>query len=258
MHSPLQLKLFIGHKPPSFGLWPNFIYCSQSGGDFQLPQDALLDQISDKILSEYHSLFLLRRKLLTMGIVEGTITICQHRRFVLNSPVGVVASNQPFARVIDSTVAAQLDTQLLAPQSGSYLIGTPLAISGTLLDQYHLHHPVRDLLRFLSDMVDATLLDSADVHQLLTAKFFIPAPACGVFPVVAFLAIFELLEQCALAWQAGGFVARDAYQGRSTSFLLERLNSYLLVRFLETVGVDFRQALGFTTLVSEGNVIQPG
>jgi hypothetical protein len=253
-----QLKLFIGHKPPAFGVWPEFTYCSQNEGNFQLPQDALLDQISDKILSEYHSLFLLRRKLLVLGIVDGTITICQHRRFVLNSPLGVVAANQPFARVIDPTTAAQINTQLLAPKSGAYLIGTPLTVGGTLLDQYHVHHPIRDLLRFLSDLVDANLLDSSDAHNILNARFFIPAPACGVFPVIAFHAIFELLEQCALAWQAGGFVAREAYQGRSSSFLLERLNSYLLTQFLEGAGINFKQVVGYTTLVSDGNVVQPG
>ena len=258
MNNQTNLKLFIGHKPPTFGMWPNFTYCSQQSDEFSLPCDDLLDQISDKILSEYHSLFLLRRKLLEAGMVEGSITICQHRRFVLNSPLGVNAENQSFARVIDASTAARINTQLLEPKHGSFLIGTPLNMSCTLLDQYHAHHPIRDILRFLSDLVDANLLDSADVHSILTANSFIPAPACGVFPMIAFHAIFELLEQCALAWHANGFVGRETYQGRSSSFLLERLNSYLLLHFLRGNGVDCKKVTGFTTLVSDGAVIKPG
>jgi len=253
-----QLKLFIGHKPPDFGLWPGFVYASQNGGDFPLPKDPLLDQITSTVLSEYHTLFMLRRKLEESGVTEGQLTICQHRRFVLNTALGETAVNLPSTWMINAATAASLDANLLAPKEGDYLIASPLILSNTILDQYHLHHPLRDLLRFLSDLIDAGLINANDAHNLLNLKVLIPVPGCGVFPIRAFLKIFALLERCARAWHAGGYIPRSDYQARVTGFMLERLNSYLLICYLTENGVDFEKAVGHTTVVSEGNVLKPG
>ena len=51
---------------------------------------------------------------------------------------------------------------------------------------------------------------------------------------------------------------RTEYQARSTGFMLERLNSYLLINYLIETGVDFEKVVGHTTVVSEGNVLIPG
>jgi len=253
-----HLKLFIGHKPPDFGLWPGFTYASQHGGDFPLPRDPLLDAISSNVLSEYHTLFMLRRKLEESGHNEGLLTICQHRRFVLNQALGQPALNLPSSWMINAATAASLDTQLLEPRQGDYLIGSPLVLASNILDQYHLHHPLRDLLRFLADLIDAGLINAGDAHNILNLKVFIPVPGCGVFPVRAFLKIFSLLEQCTRAWHAAGYIPRSEYQSRVTGFMLERLNSYLLICYMTENGVDFAQAVGHTTVVSEGNVLKPG
>lgn len=252
------LKLFIGHKPPDFGMWPGFTYASQQGGSFRLPHDDVLDAITSDVLSEYLTLFMLRRKLEEEKRSDGRITICQHRRFVLNTALGQEAQNLPSSRMIPPEIAANLDPIMLEPRSGDHLIASPLVLSTTILDQYHLHHPLRDLLRFLADVVDANLLSSHDAHNVLNLKVLIPVPSCGVFPISAFLKIFGLLERCACAWHAGGYVPRDGYQARSTGFMLERLNSYLLIRYLSEHGIDFAQVVGHTTVVGEGNVLKHG
>ena len=253
-----HLKLFIGHKPPDFGVWPGFTYASQQGGDFPLPTDTTLDQITSNVLSEYLSLFMLRRKLEAEGITEGHITICQHRRFVLNAAMGEKAVNLPSTQMINAETAAGLDPVLLMPIAGDYLIGSPLVLGTSILNQYHVHHPLRDLLRFLSDLIDAQLIGAADAHNLLNMNVLIPVPGCGVFPIKTFLKIYALLEKCTLAWHASGYVPRTDYQARSTGFMLERLNSYLLICYLTEAGVDFEKAVGHTTVVSESNVLIPG
>jgi predicted O-linked N-acetylglucosamine transferase (SPINDLY family) len=256
--APEHLRFFIGHKPPDFGLWPGFTYCSQKGGDFVLPHDRELDELTSDVLSEYHSLFLLRRQLLAQGVSEGNITICQHRRFVLNLPLGDAAVNLPSSRTIEAPVAAALDTALLAPREGHFLIASPMHLDHTVLDQFHLHHPLRDMLRFYSDLLDAKLLSAADVHSILTMKMLIPAPSCGTVTVQAFMEIYGLLEKCVAAWHAGGYQPREGYQRRITGFLLERLHGYLLICHLINAGLEVEQTIGYTTVVSEGNRILPG
>lgn len=253
-----HLKLFIGHKPPDFGGWPGFTYASQQGGDFPLPTDPKLDQITSNVLSEYLALFMLRRKLEAESITDGHITICQHRRFVLNTAMGEKAVNLPSTQMINAQAAADLNTELLMPVVGDYLIGSPLMLGTSILKQYHVHHPLRDLLRFMSDLIDAQLLTAADAHNLLNMNVLIPAPGCGVFPIKTFLKIYALLEKCALAWHASGYVPRTEYQARSTGFMLERLNSYLLICYLAETGLDFQKVAGHTTVVSESNVLIPG
>jgi hypothetical protein len=254
----IHLKLFIGHKPPDFGVWPGFTYASQKGGDFPLPTDPKLDQITSNVLSEYLSLFMLRRKLEAEDITDGLITICQHRRFVLNTAMGVKALNLPTTQMINAQAATGLNTELLMPVAGEYLIASPLVLRNSILNHYHVHHQLRDLLRFLSDLIDAQLLDTAGAHTLLNMNVLIPGPGCGVFPIKTFLKIFALLEKCTLAWHASGYVPRTEYQARSTGFMLERLNSYLLINYLIETGVDFEKVVGHTTVVSESNVLIPG
>jgi predicted O-linked N-acetylglucosamine transferase (SPINDLY family) len=252
------LRLFIGHKPPDFGVWPGFTYCGQKSTSFTLPADAQLDQLSSDVLSEYHSLFLLRRALVERGVTDGRITICQHRRFVLNVALGEVAVNLPSSWLIDAKAAATLDTALLAPREGDFLIASPMGMPSTVLDQFHVHHPLRDMLRFYADLMDARLINAADVHNILTMKLLIPAPSCGTFSVEAFLEIYTLLEKCVAAWHSGGYQPHLGYQKRITGFLLERLHSYLLISHMTRVGVNFEAAVGYTTVVAEGNRILPG
>lgn len=218
----------------------------------------MLDKITSKVLSEYFSLFLIRRKLETLGITKGRITICQHRRFVTNVPIGEKATNLSSTQMIRSSIAPGLDQALLTPISGDYLIGSIQTFRTPILNQYHNTHHLRDILRFFSDLIDAKLIEDTDAHNLLNMNILIPAPSCGVFPIKSFLEIFSFLEKCALVWHNGGYIPRTDYQARSTGFLLERLNSYLLVRILSSSGISVEQAIGYTTVVAENNILTPG
>lgn len=253
----MHLKIFTGHKPPSFAIWPDYIYASNNNL-FKLPDDSFLNGITDKIISEYYSLFLIKKYLVDVGIIDGQITICQHRRFVLNSKIGAAALNQPFARVVSNNEAAALTGDLLEPLKGNILLASPYFFKGTLIFQYGLHHPVRDLLRFTSDCIDFGLLSADDVHKFLISNNFMPAPSCGTYPIEIFIEVMDLLQKCTLAFHKSGYVERSGYQGRAISFLLERLNSYLLIRALKSRGYEFSNYCGFTTLANEGNVILGG
>jgi hypothetical protein len=254
-----HLKYFVGHKPPVFDLWLGYQYFDSSNcGDLAIEDFDGLRGNSDKVLSEYYSLFKLRRKLLNEKIYDGQITICQHRRFVLNNKVGVGAINQPFAQVVSLAEMRAVKADMLLPKNNKFLVGTPYVYGGSLIDQYQAHHHVRDLLRFTSDILDSGLLTEIEVNEFLNSKYFIPAPACGVFEMSLFLNLLDILEKCAKAFHAMGYKKRIGYQGRVTSFLLERLNSFMLVKLLMRRGVDFRGCIGYTTVINEGLFIKGG
>lgn len=253
----MNLKIFTGHKPPSFAIWPGFIYVWDNY-PLNSKRKTLNDGITDKIISEYHSLFYIKEHFLDAGITNGQITICQHRRFVLNSKIGIAAENQPFARVISYQDAASLTGELMEPVKGDFLLASPYFFKGNLILQYGLHHPVRDLLRFSSDCFDAGLLSADDMHNFLISDYFLPAPSCGTYPIEIFIEVMDLLQKCTVAFHNSGYIERSGYQGRVTSFLLERLNSYLLIRALKARGHNFLQYCGFTTLANDGNVILGG
>lgn len=255
----INLKYFVGHKPPAFEMWPGYQYFDLGG-----PADLCINELdgfednADKVLSEYYSLFKLREKLLKKEIFDGQITICQHRRFVLNERIGEKSINQPFAQVISVAEVSGVTADMLLPKKNSYLIGTPYVSGGNLIEQYQMHHHLRDLLRFSSDIIDAGLLTELEVNEFLNLRYFIPAPSCGVFEISLFLNIFEVLEKTAMTFHAQGYRKRGGYQGRVTSFILERLNSYFLVKYLKKKGIDFGRCIGYTTVINENVFIKAG
>lgn len=253
----MHFKIFSGHKPPNFKMWKDFTYIFDKKV-LGIPANVDFLGVTDEVLSEYHSLFLLKEFFKNNGVKEGLITICQHRRFVLNSKIGIAAANQPFARIINDHAAANLNTNLTLPVKGGFLVATPYFFNVPLTHQYFLHHQIRDLLRFSSDILDANLMSPDEINNFLTQNYFLPAPSCGTYPVDIFIEIMDFLQKCTISFHSSGYKKRDGYQGRVTSFLLERLNSYALVRAMKIKGYDFMDYTGFTTLVNDGNIVRGG
>lgn len=129
----------------------------------------------------------------------------------------------------------------------------------SLLEQYASVHHIRDILRFSSALIDSEILSGAEVDEFLGTKFLIPSPSCGTFDVRSFLKIFETLEDSARAYWNDGYTPYDhPYQSRVCSFLLERLNSYLLVKHLAKENQALEDVAGSTIVISDGLRIGPG
>lgn len=256
----MHRKYFVGHKAPDFPMWPEYEFFEYkrdqpSGTSF------LQNMNEDSVFCEYSSLFNLKRMLIADGAaVNDLITICQHRRFVLNTIKGSPAKNLPAAVISpENMLNITFGTELLPRNGQNFLIGSVLDLKNGMMHQYARAHHIRDIMRFVTDLIDANLITNDDAEDFLNQKVMIPAPNCGTFEVGLFLEMMELIEAAAEVFWNGGYKEySDVYQFRVFGFLLERLNSWILIKCLMQCSINFRSVVGFTTIVSTDTCIQPG
>lgn len=253
-------KYFVGHKAPDFPLWPGFSFFENENDVAQ--RGPYIENVNDdSVISEYFSLFNLKRKLREADAgPNDLITICQHRRFVLNVKSGAPAKNLP-ARVIaqDTIKHLSFGPELFPREGQNYLIGSTMKLKEGMMHQYARCHHIRDLLRFCSDLVDAELLTDDEAEEFLNQKSLMPAPSCGTFELHLFFEIMDFLETATEVFLSSGYKSyEDIYQFRVVAFLLERLNSWLLLKRMRQMSLDFKKIAGFTTIVSDSTVVQRG
>lgn len=234
-------------------MWQGFEFFKPS----PLPLNAspLEQHLADhRLLSEYAALFDLSRALAKQSDANSLITIAQYRRFVLNIPLGLKSTNLSWARVLspESMQELHLHDELLPTREQRYLIGSPLHLPSGILGNYADSHYTRDILRFTANLVDAGIMCNSEAYAFLSQSLLIPSPSCGSFPLRGFLEIMQVLESAASAFFESGYRAYDDRdQGRVCGALIERLNSYLLIKQLSAQGISCSQVTGSTTLVSE-------
>lgn len=249
----MNQKYFVGHRKPDFPLWDGFDF-------FELEQPVqnskpLEHHLADhRLLSEYASLFALRKYFIQSGITNGQLTIAQYRRFVLNVPLGMKCSNMSWARVLSPSAIREIPIQeeVLPATKQKYLIGSGIHLPKGILGNYATSHYTRDILRFTANLVDADLMSNTQAYLFLNYPYLIPSPSCGSFPLATFLDIMEKVEKAAgLFFEDGYLPYDDPYQGRVCGALIERYNSFLLLERLAKEGQPIDQVTGYTTLVSD-------
>lgn len=238
-------------------------------GDFKYLENPLLIKsfgkfdshlANNKIFNEYSFLFGLVDDLESKGITDGLITIAQYRRFVSNKPIGVVSKNLDWANVIPPSNIQTFDIDsLVKPNSGqNFLVGS-FVDAMSYLYNYSKCHYTRDILRFTSNLIDGEILTNDDALDFLNYKWLVPSPSCGTFPISHFIKIINILKESArLYWINGFLMYNDPYQCRTISFLLERLNSFLLLKTMLNIGVNVENCIGRTIMLSDSEKINVG
>ena len=241
-------------------MWKGFEYfeLTQPSSDASPEEHMLADH---RRLGDYAALFQLCNLLSKAGNTSGQITIAHYRRFVLNAPLGLKSTNQPWSRVLTPSAMDDLaiEEEVLPLPGQDYLIGTGFPLSHGMLANYASSHYTRDILRFTANAVDCGVLSNAEAFHFLSQPILIPAPSCGSFPLDQFLSMMKKMERVAKSFFVDGYQAnQDPYQGRVLGFLLERFNSYLLLEQLLSAGLDMNQVMGSTTVVSDTPEISRG
>jgi hypothetical protein len=256
----MNYRYFVGHRKPEFPIWKGFEY-------FELPlpnpdaSELDLYLADHRLLGNYAALFYLCNQLRSQGNTKGQITIAQYRRMVLNIPLGIKSTNCPWYRVLSPEAIKTIPVQeeVLPLPGQSYLVGSGLELPNGMLSNYAGSHYTRDILRFTANAVDCGVLDNTGAYLFLSQTFLIPAPSCGSFRLESFLDIMTKLEKVTRSFFSAGYQMHDdPYQGRVLDFLLERLNSYLLLEQLVSEGLDPSLVIGSTTLISDSLEVSRG
>jgi hypothetical protein len=79
-------------------------------------------------------------------------------------------------------------------------------------------------------LIDLEVLTNEEAFSCLNQEYLIPALSYGTFTIRSFISIFDKLEEAAKGfWSSGYRPYENKYQCRVVGFLLELLNSYLLI-----------------------------
>ena len=248
-------KYFIGHKKPEFPIWENFSFYKVPDANFSETDSFGAISSNHKIFNEYASLFHLKHTFDNSKNLNELITICQYRRFVFNKKLGKQSLNMPWCMILTYKEIKLLSvTNEYLPLTGNaYLLGSIIKVP-SILEQYAEAHFIRDILQFTSTLIDLGIFTNENAFDFLSSQYLIPSPSCGTFTLECFITIFEVLELAATGyWNNGYKPYDDQYQSRVVSFLLERLNSYLLISYLNKNSLNINSLLGITTMVTPEN-----
>lgn len=192
--------------------------------------------------------FALKNYLIHSGQQFRRVGMCQYRKFVSTSKIGgAPAPNYPVMDVIGNSILASVDlATAMLPANDDLLIGKLLTLPDGYLNQYSTAHHVEDMLRFVSEAVELGVLGPQEVAPFFNATVFIPGGIeMGVFPTAFWLAAMDAIERVVLACVKRYPTPREGYQTRQWAFCVERLGSYLLLKYIAMRYGKIDAAAGF-------------
>ncbi len=187
------------------------------------------------VLSEYAQLFFLLSFLQKNEINQEYIRIFHYRRFVSVLQFELVPSkNLYWSFPIDESKLSEFDADF-GNVRNIEIFNTPIEFQDSLMSQYQREHYLTDLLFFSEYLIEENILTTIDVTEFLMFKFMIPACSVGVYHKIFMIEMLRLLFLAAGFRDSKYFIRRDGYQERSLGFLLERLQSFLIFKYISTV-----------------------
>jgi hypothetical protein len=176
------------------------------------------------------------------------VRIFQYRRFVARARIGR-RSNQNHIRWIKADELTHREKDF-SRFSTTELFNQIYKHREGMLRQYESAHVLVDIVNFSKFLLEAEILDSQQVASFLSAPAIIPACNMGTFRAATLREILMTLRRAAEFLNTSYFTPRSGYQRRVVGFLLERLNSHLLLHRVRS-GLS-KARLGHHILISDG------
>jgi hypothetical protein len=203
-------------------------------------------------LSEYAQLLWLANNSRLMDGFDF-VRVIQYRRFVSGRNTGSTLNNMTWAiGVKESELPAHATdfSRLSQSELLNTVVNLPLiGLGANVYTQYASAHVPEDILNFSQFLLNREILEENEVGLFLGDYLFIPACNTGLFKKSEFMKVSEQLLRAAEFVASKDFVLRTDYQRRSVGFLLERLNSFLI---LNAIRAGRREpSFGFNKLITE-------
>jgi hypothetical protein len=202
-------------------------------------------------LSEYAQLLWLYDNFDTIVDTYDYVRIFQYRRFVAHEKIGRASSHE-WARWIPKDKLRKYSKEF-SRISTAELFNSPHTPSQGVLGQYDSYHVLEDIINFSKFLLESGVLDSKQTESFLTSSVLIPACNMGTFRSTTLRQILMSLRDAAEFLKTGYFIPRVGYQRRVLGFLLERLNSYLILARIQSGLSDAN--FGHHIILSDGPLI---
>lgn len=257
----MDIKYFcIGHKAPLFT--PNVSYdffCSEMVEHQSLiyvPDRRYGEVFNGSFLSEYTQLISIVEYLKAAAVsLDSKVYLFQYRKFLsIDIPSVMPALNNWWSYPVDSDCAGSLfpDFDKLNGIAGDYIVGPKLKVR-SLADNYFRAHHGEDFIGFVLALKE-TVFDCRTCDEFYKYQYLIPAPSLGLFSVKFIIETVELMMKAWVFFYENFYIKRESYQRRCGGFLLERLNSFLLLKAIEKHPLAFTS--GYQIVVSDTQVVQ--
>ena len=267
-----ELKIILAHKSPIYDVpsdW-QIVTTDPSEPGFYVPDNSKIKQDNNHdVLSEFGYLIPLAKKLKTMPEIK-LIRIAQYRKVVSNQSLKETALNNQLNRVIHQKFFKTYNlNQITAPIQGillssEYNLNKITHTSSTSLWKNILHncattHITEDILSFVVDAIRCGEMSNSEADFFLNYdKFLIGGIGLGVFPSEMFIKIMEKIENIVNYHYTHGWVKRqDNYDSHNMAFCIERLSSFLLLKELSDLKIDYKKVLGYITIISKDGNYNP-
>ncbi len=227
----------VGHTKPIFTppveyemLCPNSLGISN---EIVIDDNRFGSTIDGTSLAEYSQLFGLYEMLSAGDIVADELFLFQYRKFI-SPKSGGVASKSPWVRVLTPLEGNILFPSLeqLQAQSSRLIVGSLFNLSESISSNYARVHVIEDLVMFSAACAKNKFLTENDIRSFATYCGLIPSPGLCYIKVDLFIKIMQILKETWDEYYRYYHIKRDGYQRRVAGYLLERLHSHLLCKWL--------------------------
>jgi hypothetical protein len=220
--------------------------------DVRLVPDALYG-IYGSALSEYAQLIWLfdNSSILTNF---DFVRIVQYRRFVSSREGGIPLPSAPWSKGIRESEIL-LWAEDFSRYSSSELLNTAVRYPCGVFKAYCGAHLMSDFLAFSVFLLSQKLIDESELPIFFYDEAFIPACNTGLFSSRFFLQTLGKIKLAANFIYSHLFNERTGYQRRSCGFLLERFNSFLIMKAIRAG--ERQPSFGFNKIITETDSILP-
>ncbi len=198
--------------------------------------------------------FAMKNYIVKNGLTLKRIGMCQYRKFVSKAKIGgTPAPNYPLMDVVGPQTLEEYSlADIMLNGNEDFLIGQYGFLEEGYLGQYNKAHHIEDLLRFVSEAVELGVLGRGEVNQFFTSTLFMAGGIeLGVFPAAFWLEAITSIERVVLACIKRYPRPRAGYQARVWAFCVERLGSFLLLKY---IAAKFGKFDGHAKFVGQLNV----
>jgi hypothetical protein len=204
-----------------------------------IPNELVIDDnrfgssVDGSSLAEYSQLFGLHDRLLSGDIVADDLFLFQYRKFISPS-VGGLESASPWVRVLTPEMVSGIfpSTTQLETFASRLAVGSVFDFGQSISANYALVHVIDDLVMFSAACAESGELTPEDIKSFATLRGIIPSPAVCYIQSDLFVKIMGILRNVWDHYYPHYHIQRTGYQRRGAGYMLERLHSYFLCKWL--------------------------